>query len=633
MPPLNGKLGQKRHSTTSKRTFNMIAKDFFGYREGQDITKIPVNNLAYPSKNVQVHKGKIVTRLGIENDGFAAIADAPITGEFVWKDALFGEIPMRTTGQNVQMKYGGLWITIFSSLSATLVRVRFATWVDNTGTIIKKRLFFVDGTANIYEWTGGIGVIASYDAGAQTITISGDLNLNQLGFDDGSGSNYTVTVIRFSGGAVAGTEDKTTDDNCTDKVLHITTTLPTAPAVGDIVIQKPISNTPSSLSGFLMDEIYNYKNHLVVWNFDRVDVRMSHVETKLIFTIPAAGSRTALTAVQFQLSGAPTAMISKKESTKEVLWISTRDEWFKVTKTNEINAYSLWVDIERVESAERTGALPYAVSKHKGDIIYMGQDQTLSRITTVEIVGRDDFQLLSDDVEDLLLRLDMTEIRMYYHQRYTYICLPAENMLLLVDMVEGFFQPPATLAMSHISIIDGVKYGHSSARGETFYLFKGRNDLGAPIAAVIAFGYLQGENELRYKECTRVGYSGRMTVATAVSVEWQHETDAAKQSTLSEFNGGDVRFLSSGDDDSFSTHPFATRSWAGDDAGDEVKRFYMFDSLEGVAMFEYRPIFTLSPVTGDADNPNVDMEFHLLAWNTDEEMSTTKIEDSFFVTR
>jgi hypothetical protein len=611
----------------------MIAKDYNGYIEGLDLTKIPVTNFAYPSKNILVHKGKAFTRLGIKNDGFATTNDVAVHGEFVWKDALFGEIPMRTYGTKVQMKYEGLWITIFSGIGATAVRVRFATWVDNTGTIIKKRLFFVDGSANIYEWTGGIGIISAYDAGAQTITISGTKNLNQLGFDDGSASNYTVSVIRFSGGAVAGIEDKTTDDSCADKVLHITATLTDAPAVGDLVIQKPITNTPASLSGMLMDDIYSYKNHLVVWNFDLVDVRFSHVETKLIFTIPAAGSRTALTAIQFQLSGAPTAMIAKKESSQEVLWISTRDEWFKITKTEAINAYSLWVDVERVESAERTGALPYAVAKHKGDIIYMGQDQTLSRITTLELTGRDEFELMSDSVEDLLLRVDMDEIRMYYHQRYIYILLPAENMMLMIDMVEGFFQPPQTMAISHLSVIDGVKYGHSSVRDETFYLFKGRNDLGSPIEAIFAWGLQSDVHEFKYKVATVVGLSGRMTDTTAVSVDWQFETGASRLSQLSEFDGSDVRFFSAETDDSFATHPFALRSWAGDEPGDEVKRFFMFDIVEATSFFEWRPIITVTPIKGDATNPNNDMEFELLAWYADVGLSTNKVEDDFFITR
>jgi hypothetical protein len=606
----------------------MIVKDFKGYIEGLDITKIGQQHLSYPSRNVFVHKGKAFTRLGIKNDGEVSTADAPVHSEFVWKDALAGELPIRCTGRNVQMKWNGRWYTIFSSLSASVVRVRFATWVDGNGAIIKKRLFFVDGSDSVYEWSGGVATVASY--ANPNITISGTSNLNALGFDSGTVTPQTMVIVRLDvSGNVLTHEEKTHDDDCTDKIMHFTGALTNTPVAGDLVIAKPIAYT--TLTGFTKDEIYNYKGHIVLWGFNNVQVYFSHISTFAIatgldYTIPAPASRTALTAFSLNLDGKPTANIGRKDT----LWLSTIDDWFKITKLNTVNAYDLFVEVEKVETIERTGALPYAVCKHKGDVIFMAQDQTLNRITTLEITGQTDIERLSDSVEDLFARLNMSEIRMYYSERYIYIFLPAESTLIMLDLIENYFQPPQSIPANCMSIIGGAKYAHSNARDETFYLFKGRNDLGAPIDAVFAFGYRSEDQEFRYKNSTIFGISGRMITSTKVTTQVMHETDGSKLVSTSIFKGNEVSYFDAGTDDSWATYPWGFRSWAGADMeATESKRFYAFDKLDAISWFESRVIITVSPINTD----NTDIEFQLLAWTMDDSLSTRKIGDELFLTR
>ena len=140
-------------------------------------------------------------------------------------------------------------------------------------------------------------------------------------------------------------------------------------------------------------------------------------------------------------------------------------------KPVEQNAYDLWVDVEKLETGEQKGALPMAVAKHKGDIIYVGQDKTIQRITTLEITGIDDIQLVSDNIEGFMQRIDVTDIRLYYIERAIYFIFPEDNTLLILDLVEGYFQPPQIFPIQCMSLIDGVKYGHHSARDETYKLF------------------------------------------------------------------------------------------------------------------------------------------------------------------
>ena len=72
-----------------------IIKDIQGYMEGVDITKVPPQNLAFPSKNCIVHKGTVITRKGITLYGSAGSTNLATHSEKVWKDSKSGLIPMR----------------------------------------------------------------------------------------------------------------------------------------------------------------------------------------------------------------------------------------------------------------------------------------------------------------------------------------------------------------------------------------------------------------------------------------------------------------------------------------------------------------------------------------------------------
>lgn len=605
----------------------MIVDNFQGYIEGADLTKIPLNNLAYPSKNVIVHKGKITTRGGIVNDGTAPTGNTAIHSEFVWKDALGGVRPIRVFGRNVQVKHNSKWYTIFTSLDSNVTRVFFATWIDSNGSIIKKRLFFVDGSTTVYQWNGAIGTVESATSNSVVLPTADGTCLQQ-GFDDGSGT--VQTLLHFIGSATTANSEESQTNNPTAQTLSISGTFNTTPVAGDVIIAKPVAFADEVSSTFDLDFIYSYKNHIIVGNYNSVNLYFSHIETYSVsagldFTMPTAGSRTALTPIFMQLDGNITALIARKG----VLWVSDADDWYKVTKTVEINAYGLWVDVEKLETGELKGALPMAVAKHKGDIIYVGQDKTIQRVTTNEVLASDDIKLISDDIEDLLPRLDLTDVRLYYLERAIYIVCPVDSTLIILDMIEGFFQPPQILPISCISIIDGIKYGHHNADNQTYKLFSGRDDLDTPIEAVIAFGYSHGEGNrshpFRKKRHTMFGVSCRLTVDTTIDVDQFFEETGARTSTNFEIDGSTVTTYTINDDVSWATHPYADRSWSGADmevAG--LRRAVAFSKFDAVAYFDFSPKFT---VTGN------DNEFHLLAWYIDDEIAPRKIDSELFITK
>ena len=114
----------------------MTIEGYKGYREGQDILQIPADYLTFPSKNCITYKGKIVSRLGIKNDGTPHTENTKVHSEFVWKKAPGGTKSLRVWGTKLQVKWNGIWLTLYDGFDASTTRVRFASWVDTNLSLI-----------------------------------------------------------------------------------------------------------------------------------------------------------------------------------------------------------------------------------------------------------------------------------------------------------------------------------------------------------------------------------------------------------------------------------------------------------------------------------------------------------------
>jgi hypothetical protein len=611
----------------------MLIEKFLGYREGAAIETIPPQYLTYPSKNCIIYKGVVQTRGGTTNDGTATTENSPITGEFVWTDAKSGRQAMRTYGENLQVKLNDIWVTIYSGLAADATRVRFATWTDGNGAVIKKRCFFVDGGTSIHEWNGAVGEVASYNAGTFTATLDSAAASGLLrGFDAGT---LTALVIRFdTDGSLLGIEEKTYTNDCTSNTIVFSGALTDAPQAGDLIVAKPIAN--SVLTSFEKDDIFTFPvtNHLVVTSLSSGEIYGSDSVTKLDFTVPAAINRTAASAFFLTLPGNIQATVSRSkgnsESQPETIWFSTEDSWYKVSPLSAASTITgHWFEIQALELPPRSGSLPFMTANYKGDIVFLSQDKRLQRIQTLELVGRDELSLLSDEVEGLLGRLDFTGGNIYYDARYIWITAPADTHLLLLDMVgdperglQQFWNPPQITSVSHISVIDGVRYGHSSVDNQTFELFNGPDDLGIDISATIALGTIASrETFLRYLTHESIGISGKKTPTTTATVAQSFESEAAKASDT--FDLSDIKTYTVADDTSYASVPWASRA-TGDLETVDVERFFCFAKNPAISYFEHRIVLTIS---GEA------ISFHLHGIETDLTSSQEQLGEDLFISR
>ncbi|OGG65113.1 hypothetical protein A2Z56_02380 [Candidatus Kaiserbacteria bacterium RIFCSPHIGHO2_12_45_16] len=603
----------------------MIIQNFKGYREGQDILTIPPNYLAYPSKNCLTYKGKIITRLGIKNDGTAHTENTKVHSEFVWKKAPGGAKALRVWGTTLQVKWNGKWITLYAGFSADTTRVRFTSWIDTNGAIIKSRLYMVDGSDAVYEWNGAIGTIAAIQGGdaGGLVRISDTKTLLQLGFDPGDTTPQNVQIVSLDANGVPDdyTEYTHEDALSSNDSLTLGSTPSPVQAAGDLLMASVVKHT-DILTGIEKDDVYSSKNQLYVASLESGRIYYSDAIEPLDFTVPV--TTTAVTAGLLDLDGNYTAMIERKG----ILWISTVDDWYKITKAIEENAYGFWTTVEKFEAAESIGAKPFAVAIQKGDVVFMAQDKRLRRIITLEVLGIDDIELISDQIDGLLDRLELEDIRIYYHQRYVFVISAGEGVTLMLDIIEGEYMPPQEIGMSCMSIIDGLRYGHSNSRNETFELFSGRNDLDGQIASTIAFGFTHGSDKQNFtpKKHDKFGIHGRGTVTAVCDMEYQYEEFGAEHLKPAQFKVKNIKTYDVSTDVSFGANPFASHSFAGVDDVPEnpLKGFFLFDQQEMVSWFDFRPVLN---ITGS------DAEFQVLAWMINEEDSDDLLDPDLFINR
>lgn len=608
----------------------MIIDNIKGYIEGRDITKIPLNNLAYPSKNVFVFKGKVVTRAGLEDDGgTTTVVQEHVTSEFVWKDAKGGVRPLRVHGTTLEVKYNDKWYQLFTNLSET-TRVYFTTWLDSNGSIIKKRLCVADGSTNLYQWNGAIAVVESATSNTVVFATAGGTCL-QRGFDDGSGT--AQAIMHFIGSATTPNSTESQTNNPTAQTLSISGSFNTTPVAGDVIIAGVVTHANDVASGVETDVVYTYKNAIISANFDSPNMYWSHISeyslsTGWNFTQPASADRTALTAVFVQLDANFTGMIARKG----VLWVSDANDWYKMIKGFEANQYGLWVDIEKFETGEQKGCKPMALAIYKGDIVYFSQEGTLQRVVTNELTGNDELFLLSDEVEGLFARLDQDDVRLYYLTRAIYIIFPNDSTTVMLDMIEGYFQPPQILPMSCMSVINGVKYGHHNVQNTTYELFTGLQDLGTDKESIIAIGYVQGKDSFNPMNHDIIGLSTRVNFGTLVDVQQLYNEQGYTQNPVFSFGGNDGKaYYNVEDDNSWGTNPYGSRSLGAieqntiDPVEGELlvlKRAPRYKKVNPIPWFNWRPIITIYGASN---------EFHLLGLYIDAEASQSSIPANLFV--
>lgn len=201
---------QPRKTGNSKIGTYALQKGPFPYLARQDKTAVAPNALIVGSQNVVNRtSGRLALVNGYVLDGAGSTtADSGILGHIDFtnfkgdvRNMRSGFLTSAGNDGKLQFRYQtGLgtalspfvvtWTTIKTSL--TNVRLSFAEFWDTTE--LKKLLLWVDGSNNIFEWSGAV---TTYASATQSTTVISTINTTPIA----GGSNYVVgDILTLSGG-------------------------------------------------------------------------------------------------------------------------------------------------------------------------------------------------------------------------------------------------------------------------------------------------------------------------------------------------------------------------------------------------------------------------------------------------
>jgi hypothetical protein len=246
--------------------FTRMISNWNGYVSAVDRTNVAENILVQGSQNVYKKlSGTIAVRQGQKRQGVANSTVSPISSEFVWNTSWGQNYTMVISNANLYVVINKVWYSLLSSLTKT--RYVFDSWWDNT--LKKDDCLFVNGTANIYKWGGGFGLISTTTV--NTIVLDRTIVVSQfptaLGTVVVNGTTYTYTGS--SGSTLTGI-----------------TVDPTGEANGSGVLETVTTSASKPVAGFLNDFIKVVNNQLYVGSYTSQLCYISSNTDYTNYTIP-----------------------------------------------------------------------------------------------------------------------------------------------------------------------------------------------------------------------------------------------------------------------------------------------------------------------------------------------------------
>jgi len=590
-----------------------IESDFKkGYWNKPDQTNIPPGILVEGSQNVLINEGERVSiRKGYTLDGqegTGVVADA-IGSSFDWIRHLGDERNLRAYDDELEYRYVAAdgtvsWRRLANSFTSDAFN--FAVYWDNSELI--ERLLMVNGTSNIFDWSGGVTTVASVTA--NTITVAGTSTWAQLGFYTTGTRAVTINGVSY---AYTGGDGTTTLTGVTPDPLA------GGVVAGDIAHQtlrttanSAMTSIPAALANAVI-EVLNNQVYVGSLTNNQVYVSKQNSFTDYSFSTPRLPGEGAL----LTLDAPPVGFVAQEE----FMYISSgQDFWFKIGYQLSSDNTKEAVNIQRLKTTVQQGAQSQAlISKVKNNVFFVSFEPTLDTLGRVELVQTPQTENISDLIEKDFNSYDFTGGSSKYYRNFMYIAVPAEGLVRMFNQSVGRWEAPQILPISRFAIIGGELYGHSSQTNETYKLFSGYNDNGNPIAAVARFSYMNGGKRANKKHMTEWYSEGYISTNTTLTLTIRREYKGAQGIASLPIDGSDSSIIFDlTSDGSLGKKSLGKRSLAGRGATDDESlppKFRQVNGLTGEDFWEMQPEYSSN---------DVDQRWEILAFGSDMTGSTAK---------
>ena len=493
--------------------------EFGGYVSSVDKTKLSIDTVVSGSQNVyKKDSGTWAVREGQKRLGAASSTQSAVSSEFVWRTSWGAEYPLWVTNSTLQVYISGTWLTLLSGL--TLTRYVFDKWFDNTEK--KDRLLFVNGSDDLFHWSGGYSTILSKTV--NTITKTGSTSWQQAGFSTTGGEKTVVingTTYTYTGGESTTTLTGVSPD-------------PTGEANGSNVLQavQTVSNSPAA--NFANDFIKVINNQLYVGSYTS---RLCYISSNTDFknftvTSPRIPGGPELLTLDSTLKG-----IGVRQGNAHI-GVGT-GQW-AVISFNDITVGSTLTQVTKIDVKPVSNlAAPYAhefIDVVGDSLVYLAQDQQVRTFGDFANLFTPKYPSLSQQIKTELENEVFTGGSLKCIGDITYLTAPNSGKVYLykvrerVDangnvVGERLWFAPFVWSITGVDIYNGIVYGFSSQNPQMYQLWDtGQwhddcpSDEELRYSCVLAFAYRTTANRVDLQHFDKTYSEGYMSLGTPLDL-------------------------------------------------------------------------------------------------------------------
>lgn len=546
----NSSFGQSRKLAQAKaREFSVVDEFKLGYRNREDVTKLPAGVLIVGSQNVLSNvSDRLQIRQGYALDGATSAVATAIASSFDWVTRGNDEKHLRSgflTSNDGKLQYryvdssGAVtWRDLLTGLSN--INYNFTTFW-NTSEQLREALF-VNGQSQIQAWNGATAEVLAVTP--NSITKTGTVSWLNAGFYAVNPANKNI-VINGNTYAYTGGETTTT--------LTGVTPSPILEPIGSVVHQAVVTTLNSAMTGIntsLKNGLIKVLNNQVfVAALDSPEVFISKVNSYIDYSF----STPRQTGEGWSLI--LDSNVVAFEPQEEYMYVSAGlDRWYNVNfqlQTSTVGVTYEQVNAKPLKTGARQGAQSQAFVSHmKNNIIVVTNEPTIDTFGRVEdSLATPQTTNISDPIKLDVDSYDFTGGSIYYFQYDILVAIPAEGIVLVYDLNTKSWEAPQTLPISRFYTVNGELYGHSSQTSESYKLFTGYADrvypgfTGSPIDAKWIFSYQSYGARTTYKKADALYIEGYINANTTLKAMITYELDGCATTKTFSVSGSDAQIV------------------------------------------------------------------------------------------
>lgn len=301
-------------------------------------------------------------------------------------------------------------------------------------------------------------------------------------------------------------------------------------------------------------------------------------------------------------------MDNTDQTSSSLMFGGGTNEFFKLSFQLSQDNLNELVRMIKLKTASGSGLISKsALGSIKNAVAYISREPTLDTLGTIEQTEGSTNVPLSDPVKNDFDSYNFSGAHIKYWKRSVYIALPAEGLVLIYDLQRRLWQPPQSIPVSRLSIIDDWLYGHCSYRNETYRLFTGTNDNGNFIPQVARFAYNNGGRRDRLKNMSEYWSDGYISPNGTLNMTQYLGFEGNVGKKMMRISGGDSNVVNEIGASPLGSEPLGTVPLGGSTSGPipgldlgatTLLRFWQVDTMDIIDYTEEFAEYTMNTLDG-----------------------------------